>query len=172
MRHIIRSVGLTGEGAAYFGRTFAAGWFAGMLVPPGQTPIVFVLWMIFDRGLHLRFSLVAACILTLISNPLTTPFWYYIYYLTGQEMLGESTMEFAAFVEGIKPLLSDLSRDGVLESLSMLMKGLGYPVLVGSLVWHALMVFVGYGTGVLVYRALLRRRKKKKLTARGKSGTL
>jgi uncharacterized protein (DUF2062 family) len=162
-RGVIKAALGEGSGsAAYLGRTFAAGFFAGMLVPPGQTPIVLALWIVFDKWLGYRFNLIAACLLTLISNPTTTPMWYYLYYLTGQAMLGGRTMEFGAFVKRLKPLMASFSFDNIWESLALLAKGIGYPIMMGSLVWHVVMAFVGYFLGVWIYGRIQAVRKMRK----------
>jgi uncharacterized protein (DUF2062 family) len=147
---------------SYMGRTFAVGFFGAMWVLWGQSGIVLALWLVIDRLLRFRFNLVIGCLATLITNPLTTPFWFYIYYLTGQWMLDNSAIRFSAFARELKPLLSTLDMDGIVNSIKMLVKGIGWPILIGSIPWYAIMCSVGYLLGVRIAIALRRRQHRKK----------
>jgi|GEM_PF-4819482 len=168
---IVRTIhsGEHSNNPAYLGRTFAVGFFGGMFVPYGQSLICIAIWLVVDRIMHYRFNVVLSCLATLISNPLTTPFWFYLFYLTGQELLGGHAMAFSDFTYKLGPILSGTSEGGFVAGLTLLMKGIGIPILIGSLPWHLIMIPVGYFFGVWVYREfhkLLAYRREKKNEAR------
>lgn len=163
MRQVLRR---EGSSSAYLGRTFAVGFFGGMLVPMGQSLVCLALWLVIDRLMKLRFNPVLACLLTLISNPLTTPFWFYLFYLTGTAMLGSSALGFDEFSVRLAPLLKNLDNiDSIWESVVLLMKGIGLPILLGSVPWHFMMAFVGYFVGAWLFWRI-RKRFEKKLALR------
>ena len=133
---------------AYLGRTFAVGFTAGMFIFYGQSLLCLAIWLIMDRWLKFRFSVLIASLLTFISNPLTTPFILYMYYLTGQAMLGDSVVSFASFLTQAKILLMNLERGNLWEGFRLVAVGIGWPIALGSLPWHVVMGFLGYGVGV------------------------
>jgi uncharacterized protein (DUF2062 family) len=162
-RYIIRSFKFReNRNPAYLGRSFAVGFFSGMWVLWGQSGIALALWVVIDRLMHFRFNAVIACLTTLITNPLTTPFWFYLYYLTGQLMLGESAIEFSAFTSELKPVLSTLDVDSIINSIKLLIKGIGWPIAIGSIPWYFIMAAVGYFIGARISVHLRRRQLKKK----------
>lgn len=148
---------------AYMGRTFCVGFIAGINPFWGQSLICFILWSIIDRVFKLRFNLIIACLLTFISNPLTTPIMFYIFYITGQLMLGEASIPFATFVNEIKALLiEDFSADHLIETLTLLLKGIGKPILIGNIPWTVIVGIFGYYLGYRISIRLRKQRNKKK----------
>ena len=148
---------------AYLGRTFAVGFCAGMFIFYGQSLLCLVIWLIMDRCLKLRFSVLTASLLTFISNPVTTPFILYVYYLTGQVMLGDKVVSFRSFITQARILLMNLERGNLWEGFKLVIMGIGWPITLGSLPWHVIMAFVGYGVGVRVYWRLHKIIEKKKI---------
>ncbi|MDR0366993.1 MAG: DUF2062 domain-containing protein [Rickettsiales bacterium] len=173
MRTIYRSImkslrSREGRSPEYMARTFAVGFSSGAFVLYGQSAICVALWFAMAKLMKKNFNLVLACLLTLISNPLTTPFIFYAFYLTGQRMLGASAIEFSTFLSSSGlAMLDDLSLATLWHTIKMLAKGVGKPILVGSLPWHAIMAVVGYAMGWRIAIAARRRRiaKRKKSLA-------
>lgn len=146
---------------AYMARTFAVGFMAGISPLFGQSIICFVLWCIIDRMLKFRFNLIIACLLTFISNPLTTPIMFYIFYLTGQLLLGEAAIPFSAFTNEIKILITEeFSFAHIISTLSTLLKGIGAPIILGNIPWTIFVGILGYYIG---YRLSIRLRRKQNL---------
>ena len=148
---------------SYIARTFCVGRVAGINPFWGQSLICLIVWSVVDRLLHFRFNLIIACLLTFVSNPLTTPIMFYIFYLTGQLMLGETSIPFAVFVKEIKALLiEDFSLTHIWDSLALLIKGLGKPILLGNIPWSIIVGIVGYYIGYRLSIKLRKQQNKKK----------
>ncbi|MGN0929039.1 MAG: DUF2062 domain-containing protein [Alphaproteobacteria bacterium] len=147
----------------YIARTFCVGFVAGINPFWGQSLICLIIWTIVDRLLHFRFNLIIACLLTFISNPLTTPIMFYIFYLTGQLILGEASIPFAVFVGEIKTLLlEDFTFSHIWETLTLLVKGIGKPIILGNIPWSVIVGIVGYYIGYRLSIKLRKQRNKKK----------
>ena len=148
---------------AYMGRTFCVGFIAGINPFWGQSLICFIVWSVIDKVLNFRFNLIIACLLTFISNPLTTPIMFYIFYITGQFILGETSIPFTTFVNEIKTLLiDDFSADHLIETLTLLLKGIGKPILIGNIPWSIVVGIIGYYLGYRISIKLRKKRNKKK----------
>ena len=148
---------------AYMGRTFCVGFIAGINPFWGQSLICFIVWSIVDKVFNFRFNLIIACLLTFISNPITTPIMFYIFYITGQFILGETSIPFATFVNEIKTLLiDDFSADHLIETLTLLLKGIGKPILIGNIPWSIVVGIIGYYLGYRISIKLRKKRNKKK----------
>ncbi|MDR1477238.1 MAG: DUF2062 domain-containing protein, partial [Rickettsiales bacterium] len=162
-RHVVRSFrDRDNRSPAYLGRSFSVGFFSGMWVGLGQSVIAIAIWLLIGRTRRFRFSVVIACLTTLLTNPLTTPFWFYLYYITGQVMLGKGSLPFAKFSEKLAPLLQTLDVESLLESLKLLARGIGWPILIGSGPWYFIMAAVGYWLGARIAIYLRRRQHAKK----------
>ena len=150
----------------YLARTFAVGFSAGMFMIYGQMFLCFVAWLIMDRWLKRRFSVLIASLLTLlsISNPLTMPFVLYLYYLTGQLMLGRSIVSFTSFLIQAKDLLMSIEGSHLWDGIKIAAVGIGWPITLGSAPWHIVMGFVGYSVGTRVYWRLQKIIEKKKIS--------
>ena len=147
---------------AYLGRTFAIGFSAGMFIIYGQSLLCLAIWLVMDRWLKLRFNLLIASLLTFISNPLTTPFILYLYYLTGQAILGDSIVSLPSFLVQARILLANIGRGNLWHGFKLVAVGIGWPIMLGSLPWHVFMGFLGYGVGVRTHWKLHAIMKKKK----------
>ena len=162
-RYIIRSFkNKENRNPAYLGRSFAVGFLCGMWVLWGQSALAIAIWAALGRTRRFRFNVVISCLTTLITNPITTPFWFYIYYLTGQFMLDKSSIRFSRFVAELEPVLSTLDMDSIYASAKILMKGIGWPILIGSAPWYFIMAIVGYWLGMRIAIHLRRRQHAKK----------
>jgi uncharacterized protein (DUF2062 family) len=166
-RYIIRSFkNKENRNPAYLGRSFAVGFFSSMWVLWGQSGIALAIWFLFGRHGRLRFNVIVACLTTLITNPLTTPFWFYIYYLTGQFMMDKSAIRFSKFAAELEHILEKLDMESIAASIKLLVKGVGRPILIGSGPWYIIMGIVGYWLGTRIAIHLRRRqhaRKKRRI---------
>ena len=149
--------------SSYLGLTFAVGFSAGMFIFYAQSLLCVLIWLILDRWLKIRFNVIIASLLTFISNPLTTPFILYVYYLTGQAMLGDSVISMTAFWSYAKAFLVDTDGVSLWDGFKLLLMGIGRPIALGSLPWHVIMAFVGYYTGVRFHWWLHKLIDKKRL---------
>jgi uncharacterized protein (DUF2062 family) len=133
----------------YLGRTFAIGMSVGIFFFMGQLAIVTVLWLLLDRLLKLRFSLLIACLITFISNPLTSPFIIYIFYMTGSMMLGSAAVSFVTLTHRLRGILDNWD---LVDGIGILFRGVGKPIIYGSIPWHIIMAVAGYWIGVSSYK--------------------
>ncbi len=134
----------------YFARSVCVGIVFGISPAVGQTGMCFAAWTIL-RLFKLPFSLILSCALTFISNPATTPFLYYLFYMTGQMLMGSKSMPFKAFIVEFNKIFSqDISLRTLYDVAVNLLKGMGEPILYGYLLWAVIAGGVGY---FLAYRA-------------------
>jgi uncharacterized protein (DUF2062 family) len=150
------------RGPDYLGRTFAVGFCVGAFFLYGQTLLCIAVWLVMDRWLKRRFSVLIASLLTFISNPLTTPFILYLYYMTGQALLGNPAVPFSSFLIQAKIILTSIDTSNLSEVLRLLGIKFGCPIALGSLPWHIIMAFIGYNAGIRAYWKLHKILEKKK----------
>jgi len=151
--------------AAYLGRTFAIGLSAGLFFFYGQMVVCLLLWLLLDKWLKLKFNLFISCLLTFISNPLTTPFIFYIYYLTGSFVFGKSAVSFSELMRQLRAIVGQLDFAGLYDGIKILLNGVMKPIIIGSIPWHIVAAAVGYWLGVRMYKrlhAIINRRKNRK----------
>lgn len=152
----------------YFAITVCVGLVAGISPIFGQSYACVITWFIL-RFFKIRFNLIVACALTFISNPLTTPFLFYLFYLTGQFMLGESVLTFSTFVSQLNQCLSQDWTLKTLWDISMqLIHGIGKPIILGYVPWGIAAGFFGYFLGYQAavkwrLRQLAKKRNRKAL---------
>lgn len=141
------------------GITFCVGFVTGISPLFGQTLICFFIWLLFKKVFKVRFNLIIACLLTFISNPITTPFLFYIFYLTGQMMIGKTSIPFSQFIENIHTLFTDeFSVENIKDSFHTLIIGVGKPILIGNIPWSVLSGFIGYYIGTQISIRFKRKR--------------
>lgn len=149
----------------YVALTVCVGVVMGVSPVIGQSYLCVLIWSIF-RLLKIRFNLIAACAITFISNPLTTPFLYYLFYITGQTLLGEGMVPFKIFVEQLNATFRDeFSYQMLKDTVFELLNGVAKPILIGYIPWGILGGALGYFLG---YRAFIKwqlRRQRKKMLA-------
>lgn len=135
-----------------------------------QMWIVTLLWVICRYLLRVRFNLPIAMSLVWISNPVTFIPLYYLFLVTGDWALrlqGVATLpvSFAGFRDAMRALergaeLSFLEK--LWDGLAVLVVEFGWPLLVGSLLWAAVLSAASYPITVFVlrrYRAFLARQQ-------------
>lgn len=147
----------------YFALTVCVGLIMGISPVIGQSYLCILTWGI-CRFFKVRFNVIVACALTFISNPITTPFLFYTFYLTGQLMLGENMIGFSTFIAQLNACLSqDISLKTLWDVFVQLAHGIGKPIFLGYVPWGIGAGFLGYFLG---YQAAikwqLRQMKKKK----------
>lgn len=147
----------------YIALTVCIGVIAGIAPIIGQAYICVLAWTIL-RFFKIRFNLIASCALTFISNPLTTPFLYYLFYMTGQMLLGENMIPFSSFVSQLNATFKDgYSFEMLTETLSNLLHGIAKPMLLGYIPWGIIGGIVGYFLGYQVAAKLHLRMQKREL---------
>lgn len=150
----------------YIALTVSIGVIIGLFPIIGQSYLCILAWTIL-RIFKIHFNLLASCAITFISNPITTPFLFYTFYLTGQFMLGENMIPFSVFIEQINIIFTDeFSFKIVMKTISDLLQGLAKPMLLGYIPWGIAGGIFGYFIG---YRASVKwqqRRKRKHISSK------
>jgi uncharacterized protein (DUF2062 family) len=115
-----------------------------------QMGLCFLTWMIAKRWFGWDFSVVIAMAWTWTTNVLTMFPAYYLFFVTGQFMLGryDSVTDYGAFLSSWQQNVAHEDSMGYWEWVwtysVMLAKGWGVPMLLGSLPWAALGGWLGY----------------------------
>ncbi len=145
----------------YLALSTAVGIGFGLLPMFGQAYLCFLLWLVLRRWKATRFSLVISCAWTFISNPFTTPFFAYGFYIAGQKMLGGSAMTFSLFLERAKALFAEDSSLGSLlkNSFDFIAGDIGLPVMIGSLAAIAVAAPAAYAASYALASRMEKRRK-------------
>lgn len=119
-------------------------------------------WLFADKVLKWKFSLLAGVAWTWISNVFTMIPLYYLFYITGQIMLGHFNEisgfdQFANLINGINN--PDLSFwDKTQQWMVNLFKGWGVPMFIGSIPWAILSSWMGYK---IAYNYVVKHRKSR-----------
>ena len=116
-------------------------------------------WLIF-KLFKIRFHLPIAIAMVWISNPLTVPFFYYAFYITGIYFLKlfnlhYEILSFEKFNMIIQTSRSMVFFDGVWFWIKFLLDDFGIPALVGGLVWAIPSAFATYP---VVYKYITKHR--------------
>ena len=126
-----------------------------------QMYLVFMTWLIARRFFRWNFSLIIGCAWTWMTNVVTMFPIYYVFYVTGQMLLGnwDNVSGYASFVGLLAETFgADLSLWETLERYGVfIIKDWGLAMAVGSLPWAALGGWLGYRWGL----AYARRRRAK-----------
>lgn len=129
-----------------------------------QMLFVFATWVITRRLLKWDFSLILAMAWTWTTNVITLVPCYYLFYLTGQIMLGRFD-DLSGYGEFARLLDSHVVNDpslGVLETIwaqtVMIFEGWGLPMVIGCLPWAIVGTWAGY---VWSLRFIIRHRANK-----------
>jgi hypothetical protein len=113
-----------------------------------QMTLVFLTWLFTRRAFNWDFSLANGLAWTWTTNVFTVLPIFYIFYVTGQIMLGHFN-DITGY-QAFKVLFTDVSRptNGWLESVSQwfadFVFGVGWPMTVGSLPWAVLSGWISY----------------------------
>jgi uncharacterized protein (DUF2062 family) len=136
-----------------------------------QMIFVFVCWVLGRRLFKWDFSLIIALAWTWTTNVITLFPCYYLFYMTGQVMLGRFD-DLAGYGEFMKLWGSNVAAESELGYWEwlwtytvLLIKGWGLPMLIGCLPWATLGAWVGYFWSlrfVRRYRAARSRRRAEK----------
>ncbi|MBT5049195.1 MAG: DUF2062 domain-containing protein [Rhodospirillaceae bacterium] len=140
-----------------------------------QMIFVFICWVVARRFIRRDFSLIIALAWTWTTNVITLFPCYYLFYMTGQVMLGRFD-DLSGYGEFMKLWDSNVAAEsgmGYWEWLwtytVVLIKGWGLPMLIGCLPWSALGSWAGYVWSlrfVRRYRTNRSRRRAEKGDAR------
>ena len=147
----------------------------------GLTPTVgiqmifcFITWVIGRRFCRWDFSLILAITWTWATNVVTLVPCYYLFYMTGQMMLGRFD-DLSGYGEFIKLFDNQMIVDtemGYLELIwahtVMLFKGWGLPLVIGCLPWSAVGAWAGYVWSlrfIIGHRSIKARRRALRVAA-------
>ncbi len=135
-----------------------------------QMWLVSITWLFYKRCLHRSFSLPLGLAFTWISNVFTMIPIYYVFYVTGQMMMGnwDSISGYGHLKEILeKTFLSDLSfLQECLLFFELLLKDWGLAMIVGCLPWMILGYWIGNSLTLHIikdYQALKEKRRLAKL---------
>ncbi len=115
-----------------------------------QMALVFFMWLATRRLFKWDFSLIIAMAWTWSTNVVTMFPCYYLFYITGQLMLGRYD-DLSGYGEFMKLWSSNVADEGSMSYWQwlwtyfvMLIKGWGLPMVIGCLPWAALGAWAGY----------------------------
>jgi uncharacterized protein len=138
--------------------------------PVGQMGLAFGAWIIARRLFNWDFSLIQGVAWTWVTNVFTAAPCYYVFFLTGQILLGrwDDLSGYDSFVRTFTATMA--AETGFLDALMALGKLVvmewGFAMWVGSLPWAALFGWLGYRISlrfVIAYRLARARRLEKRL---------
>jgi uncharacterized protein (DUF2062 family) len=138
--------------------------------PIGQMAIAFMVWVVARRVFNWDFSLIQGVAWTWITNVFTAAPCYYVFFLTGQILLGrwDDLSGYGAFVDAFTTTMS--SQSGFLDAVMALGKLVvlewGFAMWVGAIPWAAFFGWLGYRLSlrfVIAYRLARARRLEKRL---------
>lgn len=155
----------------YTARGVAVGMLVALTPTVGvQMPIVFAIWLLI-RTFYRRwdFNLLVGAAWTWVTNVLTVPPVYYVFYLTGRVMLGRYQADFgyARFAADLHASLS--GNVGWLDALwvytSELFRRFGLPMFVGSIPWALAGAWLSYWWSL----RFMERRRRQREALRGRT---
>ncbi|MFA7440676.1 MAG: DUF2062 domain-containing protein [Sphingomonadaceae bacterium] len=130
-------------------RGMALGLFAGFAMPVAQTPFAAML------AVFARANLPVAAVATLVTNPLTVPFIYYLAFRTGTTILRTDVGQFA---------IADDT--GLLRQILSWFLTMAGPTWLGLLLFAAVSAALGYVTVHLAWRMRALGRRKRRTARR------
>lgn len=133
---------------------------------------VLLTWTIAARLLKWEFALIPALAFIWITNIFTIVPTYYVYYVTGQAMMGHWSdiagyEAFAALFARTAPPDAGFF-EAVWAWFQTLLTYWGVPIVLGSIPWTILMAWLGYRVSLNLIRAY-RRRRAERMAQRGAS---
>jgi len=133
-----------------------------------QMGCVLLSWTIGSRLLGWHFALIPALAFTWVTNIFTIVPTYYVYYVTGQAMLGHWSdiagyEAFAALFASTAPPDAGFF-EAIWAWIQMLLTYWGLPIVLGSIPWTILMGWLGYRISLKVIRAYRQRRAQRMAT--------
>lgn len=126
-------------------------------------------WVIF-KSAHIRFNLPIALALVWITNPITMPFFYYTFYITGYlsfKLLGFdiAIVSFRLFKETLIQANEMNLIDGLTHWVRYVINDLGWPMMLGSLIVDIPATIISYP----VSKYIINNYRKQKATSKGLS---
>ena len=158
---------------SYLAMSVAVGLGIGLMPMWGQAYFCFLLWAAFKKFKKLRFNLVLSCACTFISNPLTTPFMAFGYYLLGCLVLGRKGLSFESFVTQAKDILDSTSTFAIKlkEGFDFALSDVGLPIAIGyaisALVCAPLAYAACYKIALFYKNRRLEKRRAAELESKG-----
>jgi uncharacterized protein (DUF2062 family) len=150
--------------AEYSARSVLVGVVCGLMPIIGQSTIVLAVWLI-GRRFNWQFNVVIAALWTFISNPLTTPFMFYGFYVTGQVLMGNwnDLTGFDRFISLSRDLVSD--QLGLWDQIKLISRLLfldwALAMWVGFIPWGILCGWLGYRWSLKAIHAYRHVREKR-----------
>ncbi len=139
-----------------------------------QMAAVLLTWLVLEKWLNWEFSLVNGLAWTWTTNILTIIPTYYVFYVTGQFMLGrfDDISGYSSFRLLFET--ADIADAGFwdkfLSWMQTLISGWGLPILVGSVPWTLLGAWLAYVLSLRFTREYQRRRAERMRRARDRNG--
>ena len=134
-----------------------------------QMGIVVVIWLIARHLFKWHFNVILGCAITWVTNYLTAPPIYYIFYVTGQLLMGrwDDLAGYYAFVELSRSFFAppDLGILGLTEYYITIFVGWGVPMLIGCVPYSVAGGVLSYLWGlrfVIRYRHARELRKRRR----------
>lgn len=154
--------------AEYAARGVAVGMFWALTPLIGiQMYLCLMTWLLAQQTKNLRFSLVIACAWTWVSNVFTMLPIYYVFYITGQVMVGnwENISGYETFIVSFEFAFSDDVGfwDSILELVALLAREVGVAMGVGCLPYAIIGGWLSYGISLKYIQQRRARRVKRQL---------
>lgn len=139
-----------------------------------QMAAVLLTWLVLEKWLKWEFSLVNGLAWTWTTNIVTIIPTYYVFYVTGQFMLGrfDDISGYDSFRQLFDTAdIADASFwDKLMSWMHTLISGWGLPILVGSIPWTILGGWLAYAVSLRFMREYQRRRAERMQRARDRNG--
>jgi uncharacterized protein len=171
--HLLIPLKRTPHPPEYTARGVAVGMLVAMTPTVGiQMFIIAGLWLVITRLFNWPFSLFAGLAYTWTTNAFTMLPLYYLFYVTGQVMLGhfDDINGFDRFSELVGSIGANPDQ-GFWQTLWLwsreLFSGWGVPMFVGSIPWAIFSAWAGY---VVTYSYITRHRRKRLARMRSRGG--
>ncbi|MBB4305627.1 hypothetical protein GGD81_004708 [Rhodobium orientis] len=138
-----------------------------------QMLAVLITWIIAEKALRWEFSLVNGLAWTWTTNIVTIIPTYYVYYVTGQVLLGH--FDDISGYDGFHKLFTTSTAtdagfwDKFLNWIETLITGWGVPLLIGSIPWTILCGWLAYAISLRFVREYQRRRAVRMQDARDRN---
>lgn len=154
--------------AEYSARGVAVGMFWALTPLVGiQMYLCLMTWLLAQQTKSLRFSLVIACAWTWVSNVFTMLPIYYVFYITGQVMVGNwgNISGYETFIVSFEFAFSDDVGfwDSMLELMALLAREVGVAMGVGCLPYAIIGGWLSYGISLKYIQKRRARRGKRHL---------
>lgn len=125
-----------------------------------QMYLCLMTWLVAKKVFKWRFSLIISCAWTWVTNFVTMIPTYYIFYITGQRLLGRhKSGEYEHFAQKIRTVFTeDMSTWEITKTLcNILFKDWGLAMLVGCIPYAILFSYLGYKLG---YKYAVKRKER------------